>query len=647
MRRSLPLAVALACFATPLQADSSSSVDEMTQLRQHYLDAEKMLKRGKLREWRKLKQELKDYPLYPYLVLRELKAQGASATYDQVTAVLKGNRLPIPPYFLSWWLSRLHSERNWFGIIDHFTESRSITAKCRHAEALYRVRRLDEALEAVRPLWLVRKSQHKSCDTVFKLGLDSGLISDHLIWDRLLLTSRRGATSMNKYLRGLFRSNDMVQWASRLAKVHRNPGDMLTKYASSWDQSQFGRDLIQYGVSRIRAKDPRRAALAWVKLKELVEMPEDEKAEIERSIAVSLAFRHDMLAIEWFANLPLLAHDQSSSEWWARTALSNQQWGGLMNALNSMDEETAQRPGWRYWRAKELHELGNPEGARAIFEELSTRSDYYGFLSADLLDKDYVNLARTAELSDTSYKSVMSEPGVQRMREFIALGHQFSARRELFALGNDEPDQFWWDLAHLLHQWGWHDGAIRAYRKVDFADAAAIEILYPRPYIATVRNESARHSIPMPWIFGIMRQESLFVRNIRSSAGAIGLLQLLPSTARAEANRQKLKTPTGRDLQQPSLNVKLGTGYLKSLLKRNDGNLIYSLGGYNGGPRNVLKWRKSSPAATAQQWVETIPFRETRRYVKKILANIIIYERVLELKTSRISDYVMIPNQSN
>jgi len=267
MRRSLPLAVALACFATPLQADSSSSVDEMTQLRQHYLDAEKMLKRGKLREWRKLKQELKDYPLYPYLVLRELKAQGASATYDQVTAVLKGNRLPIPPYFLSWWLSRLHSERNWFGIIDHFAESRSITAKCRHAEALYRVRRLDEALEAVRPLWLVRKSQHKSCDTVFKLGLDSGLISDHLIWDRLLLTSRRGATSMNKYLHGLFRSNDMVQWASRLAKVHRNPGDMLTKYASSWDQSQFGRDLIQYGVSRIRAKDPRRAALAWVKLK--------------------------------------------------------------------------------------------------------------------------------------------------------------------------------------------------------------------------------------------------------------------------------------------------------------------------------------------------------------------------------------------
>ncbi len=641
LRRVLP-AAALLLAAVSASSDSALALTEQTELRQYYLQAEQQLSRGKLSNWRKLKSKLKDYPLYPYLKLRELKAMGAKARYGEVSRIMKEGQIPIPSYFLSWWMKQLHSSRNWTAIISHFADARPVSIRCRYAEALYHARRSEAALEAIRPLWLVKRSQHKNCDTVFGLALKSGLISDQLVWERLLLTSARGASSMNKYLTGLLRSKGMAAWASRLSEVHRNPRTVVVANAKSWSGSAQGRDLIRYGINRIRIKDPRSAVKVWKSVKTLAAMSAEEAADIERAIAVSLATRHDALAIGLFEGLPRSTHDKTSIEWWARSVLLQQDWQALIKVLDSMDDEIAQRPVWQYWRAKSLHALGKADEARSIWSSLSKRSDYYGFLSADAIGVEYTELTFAATTSIFEYFNALDEPGIHRIREFLALRKPYSARRELNALGSERTPDFWRNLAHLFHHWGWHDGAIRAYRKTDFADAEAVELLFPRPFIQSVRREASRHAVPMPWIFGIMRQESLFVPDIRSGAGAIGLMQLIPSTARAEAKRQKLKAPTTRSLSSPQLNVRLGAGYLKGLLNRTDGNVIFALCGYNAGPRNMARWRASSPAKDARQWVEAIPFTETRRYVKKVLSNIIVYERLLELKTNRIGDYLFI-----
>ncbi len=620
-------------------AQSALALTDLTELRITYKEAERLLSQRKFSAWRKLKPKLQNYPLYPYLQLKELRAKGSKTRNSEVVKYLSKADMPLTPDFSNWWLNRLYKERNWELIVDHYADHKTIHSRCRYAEALYRSGKRQAALPVIEDLWLVGRSQDKTCDTVFGLALKSGLISDQLIFERLMLAYPRNR-SLGKYLIGLLKSSEMKQWAQRLTRVTRNLRSEFQRNAKSWSQSKVGRDLIRFTIARLRLKDPKVAAREWAGARDSLSMSDDEKALIERDIAISLGTRHNPLAYEWFASLLKSAHNESSVEWWARTAILTENWHGLREAIATMSDAAAQRSIWKFWRAHALEKLGKSKEAREIWKDLSVSSDYYGFLSADLLGLEYSQVSMTSHHSVANHFDSKNHSAIARILEFLALGRYYSARSELYALSEVNDDEFWWNASNLFHQLRWHDGAIRAFRRTSNPDSQSIDLLYPRPYLSIVREASMQHSVPSQWIYGIMRQESLFVPDIKSGAGAVGLMQLLPSTAKSEAKRQELKAPTKRGLQNPKTNIRLGTGYLKRVLSRFDGNVVFALCGYNAGPSNLGKWRKSSTAKDALAWVETIPFRETRRYVKLVLANFIIYERLLEPNNSRITDYL-------
>jgi len=224
-------------------------------------------------------------------------------------------------------------------------------------------------------------------------------------------------------------------------------------------------------------------------------------------------------------------------------------------------------------------------------------------------------------------------PGALRARELMRLGRGRDARREWRHLTlNMEPA----DLkaaAGLARQWEWHDQAIFTLARSGFWDD--LELRFPVEHLELVEQYAERNGLGVPWVLAVMRQESAFAEDARSHAGATGLMQLMPATARGVARRLGRKRPSRSSLMQAEHNIPLGTAYLSEVYEQLDRHPVLATAAYNAGPHRVLRWLPRH-TQEADIWVETIPFDETRNYVKRVMAYAVIYEKRLGLEPGSI-----------
>lgn len=632
--------VFLTFFCTLLASPAAFS-SSLTELRSSYLKATKLLANKQLTAYRKLKPSLKDYPLYPYLLLREYRTSPSAYKSSTISKTITESQIPSSSRFSWWWINRLRSKGDWDLIVKHYGTSKDVKVQCIHTLALIKIKDLKKALPQMKDLWLVSKSQPKECDPVFEYGLKHGFIHDDLIWQRLLLTKRRH-DSLTKYLTGLLVSKEMKSWVVQLNKVHRDPRDTLTAKASSLAKSEFGIDVISHGIYRLARRNPENAAKVWKSIQKKHGIAENSIPQVDKIIAQRLAWKNHDDALSWLTDIPPKHQDLKIQRWTVRIALASEDWQQVLSSIENMSQFEAARSEWRFWRARALYELGDRQTANEIWKNLSSIRSYYGFLAADRLNIEYPIGAPVPTVSRKDLaKTIESVPAVSRIREFLVLNRPYDARRELSLLRkNKRDDVFWLHATLLFHAWHWHDGALQANYRVQDKSNLPIEISHPSPYIEHVRKESVRYEVPEHWIYGIMRQESHFVSDIGSSAGAVGLMQLIPATARLTARHQKLKKPSRRDLTRPQLNIRLGVAYFKQLLNKMNGNPVYALAGYNAGPSRSNAWQRRFQGNDPAIWVEIIPFNETRNYVKKILVNFIVYETLLSQGKSKVRDYL-------
>ena len=624
----------VAVFATP---------GDEAQLRQTFLEAERMLARGHVKNFRKIEPELKDYPLYPYLKLRELRASGSRYSDEQIATVIDSLPIPIASSFWSWWFNRLYKRKNWDLIASHFSNATTTATQCRYVEALLALKRYEQAMPVIEKLWLVGKSQPSECDGMFQFALRNNFVTERLIWKRLLLTTRRNDRKMSAYLRSLLTTSEAKYWATQLQNVQKSPTSTLRKNTKDWIKTAYGKELLEFGFNRIVRRDVDAAIELWTELKTKRDTPVEQLHSINRRIGYKLGLNHHPDAYAWLSKIPETDHSLTTRQWLIRSALLKENWPAVLQAISNLPPAEASNSVWKFWRARALHETGNRSAAEEIWTQLSKDTTYYGLLAADHLNIEHKLIQIDLNLPDEVMTSVRNHHFVARVRELLHLGRPYSARRELLSYSETHQKQFWLATAVLFERWGWHDGSTRVLAKALDDDEVDYHIQYPTPYITAVNRESRRNAIPAHWIYGIMKQESNFVHDIRSSASAIGLMQLLPSTARQVAGWLKIKKPTRKSLTNPALNIRLGSAYFDRLVKQWDGNLIFSLASYNAGPNRVRKWRKSSHQTDPEIWVELIPFKETAGYVRKVLKNFVVYEHTLELSYRQISDYLVLP----
>ncbi len=615
-----------------------------------FVEVESALKAGNRGPFKRHRETLATYPLYPYLVSRDLQGRLARVGEREMAGFLEayGGTVPVAEKLRHRWLAQLARRGRWGRFLEHYRESVTVENKgnrCSHAFALIRSGRARQAEEQVRALWLVDFSQPPQCDLVFKWGFDQGVLTDDLVWDRALLAWGRGRVGLTDYLGGKLKG-DARRWFNSLKQARYHPERTALEMRRQMGASPYAGDVMTFALRRLIRKDIAGAGAVWSRIKRGCGACLGLRT-VEKEIGIAAARRlMPAEAYRWLSQLPPEYRDDESRYWRIRAALRMQAWKRVLASIDDLQGGGRSFFQWRYWRAHALSSLGRRDEAHQIWGRLSQQDDYYGYLSADRLGKSYSHSWVPLEFTEAEMAALDAYPAVARIRELLILDRPFDASRELLVLLEYLGARTKLKLAVAAGRWQWPIGAIRSIassREGGGADdTVSLHFLqrFPTPYREIIEAESRRNEVPVEWIYGVMRRESAFVERIKSPAGALGLMQLRLSTAQAVASRLGLGKVSSRRVLLPKINVRLGAAYIRQLYRKSGGNFAVSLAGYNAGPTNARRWLKNAPVDDAAVWIDTIPIDETRLYVRAVLFYALVYRHRLGKPQMRLRELI-------
>jgi soluble lytic murein transglycosylase len=377
-------------------------------------------------------------------------------------------------------------------------------------------------------------------------------------------------------------------------------------------------------VERAARKDVQATRAAWIKLRPLV--PEADRLYGNGRLAFHAARQHVPDANLWYREAAGAPLSDEQHAWRVRAALRAQDMGDVAAAIDAMPAALAQDPAWRYWRARAYAADGRGEEAKRVHAELAKEFNFYGLLAAETLGLPFAPPARATPPTPEELAAFGARPAVSRVVKLAQLDMRTESLREWIPVLRGADDVLLLVAAEYARRQGLHDRAIntadRTVARHDFT------LRYLTPYKPQFTAAAKAQDIDDAVLFAIARQESRFIADIVSSAGAQGLMQIMPATARWIAKQLGDGGFRPAQITDPELNTRYGAFYFRHLLDRLDNQPALAAAAYNAGPGRAQAWRPATPLEGAA-WVETIPFNETRDYVKKVLANLMFYSHAL------------------
>ncbi len=590
--------------------------------------AEKALKRGEIKKYKQLTPQLEDYPLYPYLRYEYLRTRLHKRPADEINAFIDNysDLSPLSSRLHFRWIKKLAGQRRWQEVEQHYRPGNNVTLACYYRRALLNNGNQKAAFDGLQQLWLVGHSQPRACDPLFSAWHKAGFIDDTLTWQRIQLAMDKRKLSLARYLTRFLSENERI-WANKWIEVHRHPSRILSskRFAKAHPMRNT---ILVHGLKQMARSKPLKAAEIWqTKISPRYSFSDDEITTVERAIAMTMALRNKPEALSWLAALAEKPADQSLREWRVRTALNQQNWDAALAWLYQLNDEEQQTPRWQYWRARALEALGQQAQAEELYATLAMSRGYYGFLAADKLERPY-RFQRAALQPDNAISiNIEQHPGILRARELFALERAVEARREWFYATRYMVDEQLYQAGKLAHHWGWHDRAIFTVARTDHRDD--LDVRFPLAHRDKITLKASENNIETALAFALIRQESAFIPDARSSAGAMGLMQLMPRTAKQLTRGTGIRLNNNMQLTDVDTNLKLGMKHLGKVLQRFNNNPVLALAAYNAGEARVDRWIAGKQRVDADIWAETIPFKETRHYIQNIMVFTPIYEQQL------------------
>jgi soluble lytic murein transglycosylase len=350
-----------------------------------------------------------------------------------------------------------------------------------------------------------------------------------------------------------------------------------------------------------------------------------------------LAKRLDRNAIDAYRRQQQLGFDAflstESQEWKVRTALRAHDWQLTKDTIEKMNPVVRQRdPAWAYWYGRAYKELGYSELSNLQFKELEDQYHFYGQLAREELGKPILIPAKV-KVSETEIKGMAVRNGFVRGERFYAMNLRFEGNREWNWELRGMSDKQLLAAAEYAKRINLYD------RTVNTADRTKGEhdfsLRYPTPFKEQLSPIAKNIDLNLAWAYGLIRQESRFITNASSSVGASGLMQVMPNTAKYVAKKIGMNSYTNERLKDTQTNLTLGSHYLNMVLQDLDGSWVLASAAYNAGPSRPKSWREKLTQSTEGAiFVESIPFNETRTYVKNVLANATYYSLLMDGKSS-------------
>ncbi|MDX2218331.1 MAG: transglycosylase SLT domain-containing protein [Burkholderiales bacterium] len=512
------------------------------------------------------------------------------------------------------WLQRLGKARQW----DVFTEQYVKHTGDEGDIACYawqeRLDRQDaEVLAEARALWNSGRTAPEVCDPLFQAVLASGQVDTERQWVRLGRLLEQGAIADVRRMLKLPGLTIRID-ERRLSQAHNDPGRFLQQEKLD-PRQRASLELFMHASRRYARRDAADAA-AWFGARE-ASFAEPGRVRTWAEIAAQGAQQHEPRAVEWYAKAAGAALTEAQSEWRVRAALRARDWKATEAAVLAMPAAQRRDGAWRYWLARSLAEQDRRAEAAPIREELAREFNFYGLLAAEEIGKLALPAFTAIEPTTQELDSVRQIPALQRSLLLYKAGLTQEGLGEWRWALRGLTDRQYIAASALAEAAGIPDRALNAAdRTVAQHDLTR---RFPLPITEQLVPAAREQSLDPAWVYGLIKQESAFLREVRSSAGAIGLMQLMPATARWAATKTGLKNYHTANLTDPALNLSLGTWYLRHVYEDlNDP--ILATAAYNAGPGRARRWRAEVPLEGAI-YAETIPFNETRDYVKRVMAN--------------------------
>jgi soluble lytic murein transglycosylase len=596
--------------------------DFTAKQRNLFIEAKQAFKDNHPKKYRRLKTQLRDYPLYPYLeyseINQDLNAYLAKyrSTKPHSTKAKKALEYQIGAFIttqgnshlsrklLRKWLTHLAATKNWGEYKRYYRpyvkkvalECFNLRAKINTGEAFPK--------EAIQALWLTAKSQPDECDPVFIHWEDKGYLTQDLLWQRHKLVVNKKKYQLAIYLQKKMDASHRYL-ADLYLNIHKNPSKInnvkllpsLPPHADS-ATTQKVNDIIYNGLYRYAYSEPLKSLSLFNRLTQSYPFNEQERIQLKKRMASRL-IRKDNITdpLPTLKSIPK-ADRVDEVERLLRKYLALQEWQNVHDWIQLLPEKEVSSDRWQYWQARALEELqktgkknDHSPSTHEIFTALSSSRSFYGFLSADKLNTPYQLEDKPAPIDLTVIQNVSQYPAIQRAKELFLLGDMYVARTEWRFAVQGFSMQEYIAAGQLAHTWGWNRKAIEAMAGARYWDDLTIR--FPVVHDNIIRHKAKKNNISSSLIFSIARQESAWEFDARSRVGARGLMQIMPATARETAKKAKIRY-SKKKLFDPEYNITLGSHYISGLLKRYDNHRALAIASYNAGPHRVKGWLAKS-----------------------------------------------------
>ena len=526
------------------------------------------------------------------------------------------------------WLRRMVRERDWSGFLQLYPDLREPDAEMR---CLHRNARLElgdlTVLEEVRARWMELADNHSACEPVFRTLALAGHIGSDELWWRVRRQTDSRTPSNTRVTLGWLPAREAPSLAA-FDRAMKNPSQYLDRLPPNFAATRGGRELALAALVRLAREDVAAAHARFARI-------EDRLGDDERAYAAAVLGHHGALqrsphAAAWFRAAGRVPMSAEQRAWRVRTALRGEDWRTVQAAIEDLPLAERGLPEWTYWLARAHAAQGRQTDAAPLYQRIAGQPHFYGMLAAEELGQPFTPPSRSATVTADDTVRAEADAGLRRSLALYRLDMRTEAMREWNWALRGQDDGFLVAAARLALQHEIFDRAINtADRTTD--PQANFDLRYLAPYRQLVEPQARQQGLDMGWVYGLMRQESRFIVPARSSAGAQGLMQVMPATGKWVAGKIGLPDYHHGKLTDPDTNVLLGTSYMRLILEDLDNHPVLASAGYNAGPGRARRWRDDRPLEGAI-YAETIPFDETRDYVKKVMANAVIYAAMFEAR---------------
>ncbi len=558
--------------------------------------------------------ELGDYPLVPYLNylrtlsrLSQTNAAEAVAFRDEMRQFTFGDR------FMAEWLKTQAARGRWQDYVEHYQPTSDIVAQCRYALALIRTGDKATAYSILPDLWNVGKSQDKSCDPAFEIWIRDGGVSSDLAWERMKKALDARQYQLSRYVMR-FMSDEVKPSAELMYAARRDPRIVVN--LNRFPDNRWGNDALLYGLSSLARTDSSRAFSVWQQHRQAREFD-----EIQTTVSVSELYL--WLGLEGHIGLPHRTGISTPAlERVIHTAISKRAWHEADYWIQQLPEAELAKYQWRYWRAITDRALERDTWKESL-TSLAKERTYYGFLAAQDLDIP-VSLNEQHYHQNTEREvKLAADPHARMVLEFFAVNEPVNGRQEWRKFEETLTDEDKMVMIQWFYEFGLSNEAIFAANRGEMLNF--LEVRFPTPFLSYFKKGAFVADVPLSFLLALSRQESAFNHRAVSRAGARGLMQMMLSTARATARNHGISRPSNDSLLDPRRNIELGSLHVAELASEFSDNRVLIAASYNAGKHRTYAWLRDYEVQDVPSFIEIIPFRETREYVKGVLAFAVVY----------------------